>query len=214
MVGVDSESGSGGPDDEAADSPDGAAGSGGLRQVDADESDTVRDQRGLTFADRLNLLFAAFLRPPDELGVRKEWTNSALARAVEQLYGRQVFTPMYVSHLRRGLRKNPTLESATAIARAFEHLSKFAPEPGKQSAIVLFLALDPETADPDQLEQLESLSNELHYYIGQRDQRDHADERFGILARLGDIEDPESIAAVSRLVTRLRKKERRRLGRG
>ena len=39
----------------------------------------------MSFAERLNLLFAAFLRPPNEMGVRVEWSNSALARAVEAM---------------------------------------------------------------------------------------------------------------------------------
>lgn len=209
-------------DDPAAegDAPPGAA---GIDEPAADEpagDDAAGDsaagespRRGMSFAERLNLLFAAFLRPPNEMGVRVEWSNSALARAVELLYGRPVVTPAYLSLLRRGERATPSLEAAAAIARGFEHLSQFSPEPGQQSAIVVFLAIDPDTAHPDQLAQVESLGDELRFYMGQRDLQRQG-ERYGIMARLGEIEDPQSLAEVSKLVTRLRKKERGRFGRG
>lgn len=210
---VDSEVGIDEASDDTADTPatDTAAADGGDTTTATDEppepDPDAESRTALTFADRLNLLFAAFLRPPNEMGVREQWSNSAVARAIEALHGRQIVTPAYLSQLRRGQRLKPSLEAASAIARGFEHLSQFSPEPGQQSAIVVFLAIDPETASPDQLAQLESLSDELRYYMGQRERVDQG-ERYGILARLGDIEDPDSLAEVAKLVTRLRKKER------
>jgi transcriptional regulator with XRE-family HTH domain len=208
VLSVDSDEAS----DDPADTPAADTSAGVVDTTAAGDTPTGPDtdpesRTALTFADRLNLLFAAFLRPPNEMGVREQWSNSAMARAIESLHGRQIVTPAYLSQLRRGQRLKPSLEAAAAIARGFEHLSQFSPEPGQQSAIVVFLAIDPETASTDQLAQLESLSDELRYYMGQRERVDQG-ERFGILARLGDIEDPDSLAEVAKLVTRLRKKER------
>lgn len=213
MLSVDSEVGIDEASDDTADTPatDPSAADVGDTTTATDEpaepDPNAESRTALTFADRLNLLFAAFLRPPNEMGVREQWSNSAMARAIEALHGRQIVTPAYLSQLRRGQRLKPSLEAAAAIARGFEHLSQFSPEPGQQSAIVVFLAIDPETANPDQLAQLESLNDELRYYMGQRERVDQG-ERYGILARLGDIEDPDSLAEVAKLVTRLRKKER------
>lgn len=161
----------------------------------------------LTFADRLNLLFRAFLRPPDERGERKEWSNLQVARAAETVHDRSVITREHLRMLRNGERPRPSVETAAAIARAFEFLSQSEPEPGRASAIVAYLAIDPTEASPDEVAQVESIHQQLARAVDMRENK-----LLGLMARLGDLEDPESLDEIRELVTRLEDKERSRRG--
>lgn len=155
------------------------------------------------FADRLNLVFRAFLRPPDERGRRREWTNGEVAAATAGSGGRATVSRQYLHMLRTGERASPSLETAYAIARAFEHLSRTDSAPGRASGVLAYLAHDPATASDQQAEQVASIDQQLRQAIEIRD----GNPLIGLVARLGSLEDPESLESVRRLVDQLEQQE-------
>lgn len=162
----------------------------------------------LTFADRLNMLFTAFLQPPNEVGEREEWTNTQVVRAMEKLHGRPVCTPGHLRSLRNGNRSKPSAEIASGLARTFEYLSRAESEPGKASALVAYLILDAE-GDEDDLAAVQAVHAQLEAAVAARDSRPQV---VGIMARLGDLQDAESLDAVAQLVDQLGQKEKARRG--
>ncbi|WP_232661899.1 hypothetical protein [Pseudonocardia sp. TRM90224] len=166
---------------------------------------------GSTLADRLNLLFHAFLRPRDELGNRAPWTNTQVARAAEMLHGRAVFTAETLRLARTGTQvRGPSADVIAAIARTFEYLSGSEPEPGTASAIASFLCIDPN--DPgtgaDAVADQAAIGQQLRTAIDIRDSRFG---RAGLLARIGGLDDdPETQAELERFVDDLEKKQSRR----
>jgi transcriptional regulator with XRE-family HTH domain len=143
----------------------------------------------LSFSDRLNTLFRAFLTPPDQEGRRRQWTDSEIARAAREL-GASGLTRQYVSQLRRGERANPSLELATILARAFEHLARAAAQPPQASAIVGYLAGTDEVAR-------ERIHEQLNSAVDLRDSMVS-----GVAARLGSL-DARSLRSVMELIDRL-----------
>ncbi len=182
----------------------GAAGSGPSEGPGGRRTET-------TFAERLNLLFAAFLRPRDETGERREWNSAQFIRALEHVHGETVITAEGLRLLRTGRRPKTTTETAAAIARTFEWLSQSEPEPGRASAIAAFLCIDPAEANPEQAAQLQVIDHQLRTAI---DLRDSGLGTIGIMARLGDLEDPQSLQQVHELVEQLQAKEKRQRGGG
>lgn len=165
-----------------------------------------------TLADRLNLLFHAFRRPRDERGERREWTNGQVARAAEHLYGRPVFLGETLRQARTGtMQRGPSAETIAAVARAFEFLSESEPEPGEASAIAAFLCIDPTdpTTTPDDRARQAVIDHQFRKVV---DLRDEKFGRTGLMARLGDLQDPEGVQAVADLLTTLEEKERGRRG--
>lgn len=165
-----------------------------------------------TFGDRLNVLFQAYLRPRDERGQRREWTNAQVARAAEHLYGRVVFTQETLRQARSGkMTRGSSVEIVTAIARAFAFLSETEPHPADVASIIAYLCIDPAqpasgagaaTGDADSGEDDAGPAA-----VAVEDLRASKFGRVGLLARLGDLDDPDALAAVEALVTEL---ERRR----
>lgn len=180
---------------------------------------------GLEFADRLNLLFRAFLKPPGDTGHRTEWSNGEVARVAEQLADGLGLTRQYLRMLRTGERGKPSLETAYAIARAFEHLSRTSPSPGHASAVVAYLATDPTHASAAEIARVEDIHQRLTTAIGRRDHPDDPDhlddvrrhlsqhvgvgdnQLLGLVARLGRLQDPESLRSVRALVDQLAEQE-------
>lgn len=158
---------------------------------------------GLDFADRLNLLFRAFLKPADESGRRVEFTNGEVVSAAAALGGGSALSRQYLAMLRTGARPKPSLEVAYAIARAFEQLSQSGPEPGRASAVIAYLATDPTQASPDEIAQVEHIHSQLTQAIDMRD-----NQLIGLVARLGDLQNPQSLASVRALVDQLQEQER------
>lgn len=156
----------------------------------------------LQFADRLNLLFRAFLKPPNSDGERVEWSNGDIARVAAELGGGPSLTRQYVRMLRTGERDKPSLDTAYAIARAFEHLSQSEPAPGQASAMIAYLATDPTQASPDQVARVQYMHAQLTEAIDMRE-----NQLIGLVARLGSLQDPESLASVRALVDRLQEEE-------
>ena len=156
----------------------------------------------LQFADRLNLLFRAFLKPPNAAGVREEWSNGDIARVASQLGGGPGLTRQYLRMLRTGERDKPSLETAYAIASAFEHLSRSEPAPGQASAVIAYLATDPTAASSAEVAQVEQIHEQLTRAVDLRD-----NPLIGLVARLGSLQDPESLASVRALVEQLEHQE-------
>ena len=148
----------------------------------------------LSFGDRLNMLFKAFLTPPDDQGRRREWSDSEIARAAREL-GAAGLSRQYVSQLRSGQRGNPSLELATIIARSFEHLARADSRPPPASAIVAYLAGTDPVAPERVHEQLASA-------VDLRDSK-----VFGVAARLGSL-DARGLRSVAELIDRLHLAER------
>ncbi len=148
----------------------------------------------LSFGDRLNMLFRAFLTPPDEQGRRREWSDSEIARAAREL-GAAGLTRQYVSQLRTSQRGNPSLGLATIIARSFERLARADSRPPQASAIVAYLA----GTDPVAQERIhEQLSTAV-------DLRDSMVS--GVAARLGSL-DARGLRSVAELIDELQLRER------
>jgi hypothetical protein len=164
---------------------------------------------GLTFADRLNMVFAAFLQPPNEIGERVEWTNTQVVRAMEHLHGRPICTVGHLRSLRNGSRTKPSAEIASSLARTFEYLSRTEPEPGRASALAAYLVLDPAEGRAEDLDTVRGIHSQLEQAIAVRDSRPQV---VGIMARLGDLEDEESLQAVEALVEQLGQEEKSRRG--
>ena len=164
---------------------------------------------GLTFADRLNMVFAAFLQPPNEIGERVEWTNTQVVRAMEHLHGRPICTVGHLRSLRNGSRTKPSVEIASSLARTFEYLSRTEPEPGRASALAAYLVLDPAEGRAEDLDTVRGIHSQLEQAIAVRDSRPQV---VGIMARLGDLEDEESLQAVEALVEQLGQEEKSRRG--
>lgn len=163
-----------------------------------------------TLADRLNLLFHAFRQPRNERGERREWTNGQVARAAEHVYGRPVFLGETLRQARTGtMLRGPSAETISAVARAFEFLSEGEPEPGEASAIAAFLCIDP--TDPattdDERAQQSAIDQSLRRVI---DLRDAKFGKAGLMARLGDLQDPAGVQAVADLLSQLEENERGR----
>ncbi|AEA28837.1 hypothetical protein Psed_6756 (plasmid) [Pseudonocardia dioxanivorans CB1190] len=170
---------------------------------------------GLTFADRLNMVFAAFLQPPNEIGERVEWTNTQVVRAMEHLHGRPICTVGHLRSLRNGSRTKPSVEIASSLARTFEYLSRTEPEPGRASALAAYLVLDPAEGSAEDLDTIRGIHAQLEQAIAVRDsgfQMDSRPQVVGIMARLGDLEDEESLQAVEALVEQLGQEEKSRRG--
>ncbi|MGE0346619.1 MAG: hypothetical protein AB7N73_12455 [Gemmatimonadales bacterium] len=163
----------------------------------------------LTFADRLNMLFAAFLQPPDELGERSEYDTAQVARAMERIHGRAVCSAAHLRQLRKGSRSKPSVDVASAIARTFEHLSRSEPMPGRASALVAYLVLDPLDGTDEDVATIRSIHTQLEDAIAIRESRPKVQ---GIMSRLGDLEDDDSLQAVAELVEQLEQKEKQRRG--
>lgn len=165
-----------------------------------------------TLADRLNLLFHAFRQPRNERGERREWTNGQIARAAQHVYGRPVFLGEQLRQARTGtMQRGPSAETIAAVARAFEFLSENEPAPGEASAIAAFLCIDP--ADPattdDERDQQAAIDQSLRQVS---DLRDAKFGKVGLMARLGDLQDPAGVQAVADLLSQLEKNERGRRG--
>lgn len=163
----------------------------------------------LTFADRLNMVFAAFLQPPNEIGERVEWSNTQVVRAAEHLLGRPICTPEHLRALRNGRRTKPSADIASSLARTFEYLSRTEPAPGRASALAAYLVLDPAEGSAEDLDTIRGIHTQLEQAIAVRDSRPQV---VGIMARLGDIEDEESLQAVEDLVEQLGQEEKSRRG--
>jgi transcriptional regulator with XRE-family HTH domain len=156
----------------------------------------------LRFADRLNLLFRAFLKPPNAAGRREEWSNGDIARVASELGGGPGLTRQYLRMLRTGERDKPSLDTAYAIARAFEHLSRTESAPGQASAVIAYLATDPSRASSAEVAQAEQIHDQLTRAVDLRD-----NPLIGLVARLGNLQDPESLDSVRTLVERLEEQE-------
>lgn len=159
----------------------------------------------LLFADRLNLLFRAFLKPPNAAGRREEWSNGDIARVASELGGGPGLTRQYLRMLRTGERDKPSLDTAYAIARAFEHLSRSEPAPGQASAVIAYLATDPSRASSAEVAQAEQIHDQLTRAVDMRD-----NPLIGLVARLGNLQDPQSLDSVRTLVEQLEEQESRR----
>jgi hypothetical protein len=150
--------------------------------------------RQLSFGDRLNMLFRAFLTPPDGQGRRREWSDSEIARAARER-GATGLTRQYVSQLRSGQRGNPSLELATIIARSFEHLARTDAQPPRAGAIVAYLAgTDPVTR--------ERIHEQLATAVDLRESMVS-----GVAARLGSL-DARELRSVAELIDELQHAER------
>jgi len=159
----------------------------------------------LQFADRLNLLFKAFLKPPDAAGRRAEWSNGDIARVATDLGGGPGLTRQYLRMLRTGERDKPSLETAYAIASAFEHLTRSEPAPGQASAVIAYLATDPTQASSAEVATVEHIHEQLSRAVDMRD-----NPLIGLVARLGSLQDPQSLASVRALVDQLEEQENAR----
>lgn len=158
-----------------------------------------------SFSDRLNLLFAAFLAPRNERGVRKEWTNAQVTRAAEAVYGRKMFDAETLRQARKGpMVRGTRAEVAGAIARAFEFLSGDDPTPGTASAIVSYLCIDPDDPDvkAEDIATLDAIDQQLRTAIDLRETTQS--NRFELLTRINSLaDDPESRADIEAFVKEL-----------
>ncbi|MET8696836.1 hypothetical protein ABZV65_30350 [Streptomyces bauhiniae] len=79
-----------------------------------------------TFADRLNLLFAASApESPPGSGVYVEYTNPQVAAEINRVFGDGTITGEYIRRLRKGESKSPSFSYVEYIAAAFERFFGF-----------------------------------------------------------------------------------------
>ncbi|WP_345424453.1 hypothetical protein [Pseudonocardia xishanensis] len=114
------------------------------------------------FADRLNRVFRAF--PQTRGGAHleaREWSNEQVSRAAEEVYGRSLIKRQHLRLLRSGERPRPSIETASAIARAFELLSRDEAHPGDASAIASYLTLDQDEVSAEDSANIADLRERL-----------------------------------------------------
>ncbi|GEL25752.1 hypothetical protein PSU4_47060 [Pseudonocardia sulfidoxydans NBRC 16205] len=164
---------------------------------------------GLTFADRLNVVFDAYRQPPNEVGERHPWTSGQVVRAMAHLEGRPAITVGHLHLLRKGERGNPSGSVVASLARAFEYLSRTEPEPGQASALLAYLLLDPDNGSADEKDTVAGIHAQLKDVIAAHEGRPR---ELAIRARLGDLQDEESLQAVEEFIGQLEAKEKTRRG--